>query len=61
MNFHKEKPGFAMRTYKHQISFFLLVNMIEIIWLHFNAEQCFSISLGIKQNNTFINAQNTIA
>ena len=41
-----------MRTYKRQNSFFLLVNMIEIIWLHFNAGQCFSISLAIKQNNT---------
>ena len=41
-----------MRTYKRQNSFFLLVNIIEIIWLHFNAGQCFSISLAIKQNNT---------
>ena len=54
MNFHKERPGFAMRTYKRQNSFFLLVNMMEIIWLHFNAEQCFSISLAIKQNNTLL-------
>ena len=52
MNFHEERPAFAMRTYKRQNSFFLLVNMIEIIWLHFNAGQCFSISLAIKQNNT---------
>ena len=52
MNFYKERPAFAMRTYKRQNSFFLLVNMIEIIWLHFNAGQCFSISLAIKQNNT---------
>ena len=52
MNFHKERPAFAMRIYKRQNSFFLLVNMIEIIWLHFNAGQCFSISLAIKQNNT---------
>ena len=41
-----------MRTYKHQYSFFLLVNMIEIIWLHFDANKCFSISLAIKQNDT---------
>ena len=54
MTFHKERPGFAMRTYKRQNSFFLLVNMIEIIWLHFNAEQCFSISLAIKQINTLL-------
>ena len=54
MNFHKERPAFAMRTYKRQNSFFLPVNMIEIIWLHFNAEQCFSVSLAIKQNNTLL-------
>lgn len=52
MNFHKERPGVAMRTYKRQYSFFLLVNMIEIIWLHLNAEQCLSMSLAIKQYNT---------
>ena len=40
-----------MRIYKRQYSFFLLVNMTDIVWLHFNAKQCLSISLAIEQNN----------
>ena len=40
-----------LRTYTRRDKFFLLMNMITIIWLHFNPEQCISIILTSKHNN----------
>ena len=54
INYNQKGSAVAMRTYTRRYKFFLLMNMITIIWLHFNPEQCISIILISKHNNVLL-------
>ena len=54
INYNQKGSAVAMHTYTRRYKFFLLMNMIKIIWLHFNPEQCFSIILISKHNNVLL-------
>ena len=54
INYNQKGSAVAMRTYTRRYKFFLLMNMLTIIWLHFNPEQCISIISISEHNNVLL-------